>query len=111
MNRVHCPDPTCLRRQDKKSERFRFTFISGHGFGRCECGQEYLAFFQSSLAVVVGLTPEQAAGHQRNAEAMLASIPDPYAGLEPAVVEALKTRHDELARLNAESIGLRMSVR
>ena len=58
-----------------------------------------------------GMTPEQAAGHQRNAEAMLASIPDPYAGLEPAVVEALKTRHDELARLNAESIGLRMSVR
>ena len=58
-----------------------------------------------------GMTPEQIAEHQRNAEAMLASIPDPYAGLEPAVVEALKTRHDELARLNAESIGLRMSVR
>lgn len=58
-----------------------------------------------------GMTPEQIAEHQRNAEAMLASIPDPYAGLEPSVVEALKTRHDELARLNAESIGLRMSVR
>lgn len=57
-----------------------------------------------------GMTPEQAAEHQRNAEAMLASIPDPYAGLDPAVVEALKARHDELARLNAESIGLRMSV-
>lgn len=57
-----------------------------------------------------GMTPEQVAEHQRNAEAMLASIPDPYAGLEPAVVEALKTRHDELARLNAESIGLRMSM-
>jgi len=57
-----------------------------------------------------GLTPEQIAEQQRNAEAMLASIPDPYAGLEPAVAEALKTRHDELARLNAESIGARMSV-
>ena len=57
-----------------------------------------------------GMTPEQAAEHQHNAEAMLASIPDPYAGLDPAVVEALKTRHDELAQLNAESIGLRMSV-
>jgi hypothetical protein len=57
-----------------------------------------------------GMTPEQAAEHQRNAEAMLASIPDPYAGLAPAVVEALKARHDELVRLNAESIGVRMGA-
>jgi hypothetical protein len=57
-----------------------------------------------------GLTPEQVAEQQRNAEALLASIPDPYAGLDPAVVEALKARHDELARLNAESIGARMGA-
>jgi len=66
---------------------------------------------QDMAGNIEGMTPEQVAEHQRNAEAMLASIPDPYAGLEPAVVEALKARHDELARLNAESIGLRMSVR
>ena len=58
-----------------------------------------------------GMAPEQVAEHQRNAEAMLASIPDPYAGLDPTVVAALEARHDELARLNAEAIGLRMSVR
>ena len=58
-----------------------------------------------------GMTPEQVAEHQRNAEQMLASIPDPYAGLGPEVVEALKARHDELARLNAESIGVRMGAR
>ena len=65
---------------------------------------------QDMAANTEGMTPEQIAEHQRNAEAMLASIPDPYAGLEPAVVEALKARHDELARLNAEAIGLRLSV-
>jgi len=66
---------------------------------------------QDMAANTEGMTPEQIAEHQRNAEAMLASIPDPYAGLDPTVVAALEARHDELARLNAEAIGLRMSVR
>jgi hypothetical protein len=73
-------------------------------------GVDTRAQMQGMVGSTEGLTPEQVAEHQRNAEALLASIPDPYAGLEPAVVEALKARHDELARLNAESIGLRMSV-
>lgn len=65
---------------------------------------------QEDVAKTDGMSPEQAAEHKRNVEAMLAMIPDPYAGLDPAVAEALKARHDELARLNAESIGVRMSV-
>lgn len=58
-----------------------------------------------------GMTDEQRAEHERNAAALLESIPDPYANLDPEVVGELKARHDELVRLNAESIAARMNAR
>lgn len=53
-----------------------------------------------------GMTPEQKAEQEENLAAMQAQIPDPYRDLDPAVVEALKARHGELAALHAESTGL-----
>lgn len=52
------------------------------------------------------MTAEQKAEQEKNVAAMLADMPDPYQGLEPAVVDALESRHDELAALHAESVGL-----
>jgi uncharacterized small protein (DUF1192 family) len=52
------------------------------------------------------MTPEQKAEQEKNLAEMQAQIPDPYKDLDPAVVAALKARHDELAALHAESTGL-----
>lgn len=52
------------------------------------------------------LPPGQRAEFERNREAMLASLPDPYRDLDPAVAAALKARHEELAKLHGESTAL-----
>lgn len=56
------------------------------------------------------MTPEQRAEQEANLAKMLAQLPEPYAGLDPAVAEALKARQDELGRLHAESVGLLMNA-
>lgn len=53
-----------------------------------------------------GMSPEEKAEHERNLAALQAQVPDPYKDLDPAVVDALKARHDELAALHAEATGL-----
>ena len=53
-----------------------------------------------------GLDPQMAAQMQENANQMLASLGDPYEGISPEVAEALKARHEELATLRAQNIGL-----
>jgi hypothetical protein len=57
-----------------------------------------------------GMAPDQRAAHEANLAKMLAEMPDPYAGLEPAVAEALKARHAELGKLHGEAVGLLMNA-
>jgi hypothetical protein len=72
------------------------------------------AAMRESMASMGGdtsaLSPEQRAEHEANLAKMLAGIPDPYAGLEPAVAEALKARHAELGKLHGEAVGLLMNA-
>lgn len=56
------------------------------------------------------LTAEQRAEQEANVAAMLATMPDPYAGLDAEVVEALKARQEELGRLYGESIAVLMNA-
>ena len=61
---------------------------------------------QQAALDTTGMDEETAARTKQAAEDMLASVPDPYASLDPATAEALKAREDELKKARAENIGL-----
>jgi hypothetical protein len=56
------------------------------------------------------LTATERAEQEANVAAILATMPDPYAGLDADVVEALKARQEELGRLHGESIAVLMNA-
>lgn len=53
-----------------------------------------------------GMDDAAAAQARANAEAMQAQLGDPFEGLDPAVAEVMRARHDELAALRANNIAL-----
>ena len=56
------------------------------------------------------MTAEMRKEVEANRASLEAQLGDPYAGLPPDVAAALKARHDTLAQLRAQAIGVRASV-
>lgn len=61
---------------------------------------------QYADADTTGLDEASAAEARRMAEVVMAAVPDPYADLDPALADALRQRHAELAALRSTHIGL-----
>lgn len=55
---------------------------------------------------IEGMDEATATETRRAADEVMAALPDPYAGLAPALAEALRQRHDELAALRRHHIAL-----
>lgn len=53
-----------------------------------------------------GMDEATAAETRRAADQVMAALPDPYAGLAPALAEALRQRHGELAALRRHHIAM-----
>ena len=57
-------------------------------------------------ADTTGMDEATAAEARRMAAEVMAAVPDPYADLDPALADALRQRHAELAALRSTHIGL-----
>ena len=61
---------------------------------------------QYADADTTGMDEATAAEARRMAAEVMAAVPDPYADLDPALADALRQRHAELAALRSTHIGL-----
>jgi hypothetical protein len=61
---------------------------------------------QYADADTTGMDEATAAEARRMAAEVMAAVPDPYADLDPALADALRQRHAELASLRSNHIGL-----
>jgi hypothetical protein len=61
-HRIRCPHPHCRKRLISGGRRPVAVVEPerAYGFGVCECGQNYIAFFLFDLAGILGLSVEQA---------------------------------------------------
>jgi hypothetical protein len=65
---------------------------------------------QAAEADTAGLDADTQAEMKRNQQAMLDSVPDPYAALDPILAEALRAREPRLMELRAQNVGLLFKI-
>jgi hypothetical protein len=65
---------------------------------------------QAAEADTTGLDADTAAEMKRNQQAMLDSVPDPYAALDADLAEALRAREPRLMELRAQNVGLLFKI-
>lgn len=65
---------------------------------------------QADEADTTGLDPATVAEMKSNAQAMIDSLPDPYAGMESGLADVLHERESRLAELRAQNIGLLFKI-
>ena len=65
---------------------------------------------QVAEADTTGLDADTAAEMKRNQQAMLDSVPDPYAALDADLAEALRAREPRLMELRAQNVGLLFKI-